>query len=163
MTSTTMIQAVAATSAPSSERSVSPWWKFSFTRTAWSRTLFVVAAAPAGLVALVDGGRLQQRAARAWGGQDIPASRTRALLALPVAGAALFLLGYVASLALLNIGYPLRPLIGMPGYDRNAWGGPTYAGVWAVHGLGGGVPAALILPWLARPFAKLQARILGAR
>jgi hypothetical protein len=27
--------------------------------------------------------------------------------------------------------------VGQPGYTRGSWGGPTYAGVWAVHGAGG--------------------------
>lgn len=57
----------------------------------------------------------------------------RAVLALP----AFALAGYLMWLAFTNIAYPLRPAMGLPGYTRGSWGGPTYAGVWAVHGVAG--------------------------
>ncbi len=38
---------------------------------------------------------------------------------------------------LLNVVYPIRPALGMDGGYRDAWGGPTLAGAWAVYALGG--------------------------
>jgi hypothetical protein len=53
-------------------------------------------------------------------------------------------------------------LLGLPGYDRDAWGGPTFAGVWAVHAAGGLV-VLLAMPWILRGLTQLHARLLGRK
>lgn len=73
----------------------------------------------------------------------------RALLAVP----AFALAGYLVWLAFTNICYPLRPDLGLPGYTRDSWGGPTYAGVWAVHGAAG-LAMLVAAFFLARPFVR---------
>ena len=56
---------------------------------------------------------------------------------MPVDLVALVVAGYCWTGVLLNVAYPIRPLLGMDGEYRDAWGGPTLAGAWAVHALGG--------------------------
>ena len=73
----------------------------------------------------------------------------RAVLALPALGLA----GYLGWIAFTNIFYPLRPQLGLPGYTRGSWGGPTYAGVWAVHGAAGLAMAAIAF-LIARPYVR---------
>ncbi|MEY9930294.1 hypothetical protein ABH926_004939 [Catenulispora sp. GP43] len=73
----------------------------------------------------------------------------RALLALP----AFTLAGYLVWLAFTNICYPLRPELGLPGYTRDSWGGPTYAGVWAVHGAAG-VAMLVVAFFTVRPVVR---------
>jgi hypothetical protein len=58
--------------------------------------------------------------------------------------------------------YPIRPLLGMDGEYRDAWGGPTLAGAWAVHALGG-LAFWLLVPWVLRAYATLWQRITGGR
>jgi hypothetical protein len=86
---------------------------------------------------------------------DRGAGTLRTVLALPALGFA----GYLAWLAFTNICYPVRPLLGLPGYTRDAWGGPTYAGVWAVHGAAGLAMAAIAF-LIARPYIRSVARRL---
>ena len=57
--------------------------------------------------------------------------------------------------------YPARPLLGMDGECRDARGGPTLAGVWAVHALGG-IACRLVIPWELRAYVTLWHRIAGA-
>lgn len=73
---------------------------------------------------LADGGRLQNWSARRLLGQPIRTTRVRELLSLPLALLTLVIVGYAWSIVVLNVAYPIRPLLGLPGYDRNAWGGP---------------------------------------
>jgi hypothetical protein len=53
-------------------------------------------------------------------------------------------------------------LLGLPGYDRNGWGGPTFAGVWAVHAAGG-LAVLFAMPWMLRGLTQLHARLLGRK
>jgi hypothetical protein len=79
----------------------------------------------------------------------------RRLLGLPLVPPLLALCGY----GWLNIGYPIRLLLGDSDY-HDAWAGPTYGGVWAFHALLGGVPMVFALPWLLRGCTALLVRIL---
>jgi hypothetical protein len=100
------------------------WWKLPFTAEPWQRTLYVALAAPAAIIALADGGRLQTWSARRFLGQPIRRTHVRGLLSLPLALLTLVIVGYGWSIVVLNVAYPIRPLLGLPGYDRNASGGP---------------------------------------
>jgi len=62
---------------------------------------------------------------------------------------------------LLSVPLAVWPLLGMNGEYRDAWGGPTLAGAWAVHALGG-VAFWLLVPWVLRGYAALWQRIAGA-
>jgi hypothetical protein len=53
-----------------------------------------------------------------------------------------------------------RPLLGMNGEYRDAWGGPTLAGAWAVHALGG-IAFLLLVPWVLRGHVALWRRLMG--
>jgi hypothetical protein len=75
-----------------------------------------------------------------------PAERTalRAALSIP----AFALAAYLVLLLVLNLAYPLRPDVEEEPID--AWGGPTLAGAWAVHAVGGVVVVLLVgIPLLA--------------
>jgi hypothetical protein len=61
------------------------WWKLPFAAEPWQRTLYVALAAPAAIIALADGGRLQNWSARRLLGQPIRTTRVRGLLSLPLA------------------------------------------------------------------------------
>ncbi|MQY04422.1 hypothetical protein [Actinomadura macrotermitis] len=136
-------------------------FRLPFTARPWRESLYALLAGPAALVAVADGGRLQRRLAARLLHRDVPATRLRGLLGLPLYPPFLLVAGYGWLIAVLNLGYPLRPLLGMPGYDPHAWGGPTYAGAWAFHALAGGLPALLATPWIVRALTAVQARILG--
>jgi hypothetical protein len=86
-------------------------------------------------------------------GRSSGAGPLRAVLALPAFGFS----GDLAWIAFTNIFYPLRPQLGLPGYTRDSWGGPTYAGVWAVHGAAGLAMAAIAF-LIARPYVRGLAR-----
>lgn len=109
-----------------------------------------------------DGGRLQNWSARRLLGQPIRTTRVRGLLSLPLALLTLVIVGYGWSIVVLNVAYPIRPLLGLPGYDRNAWGGPTFAGVWAVHAAGG-LAVLFAMPWMLRGLTQLHTRLLGRK
>lgn len=90
------------------------------------------------------------------------AGRVRSVLhavaCLPLAVVTLGLTGYGWFIMTLSALYPLRPLVGVPGYTPDSWGGPSYAGVWATHA----VLAFLFLwavTWVVRGLARVQARI----
>jgi hypothetical protein len=138
------------------------WWKLPLAAEPWQRTLYVALAAPAAIIALADGGRLQTWSARRFLGQPIRRTRVRGLLSLPLALLTLVIVGYGWSIVVLNVAYPIRPLLGLPGYDRDAWGGPTFAGVWAVHAAGG-LAVLLAMPWILRGLTQLHARLLGRK
>ncbi|MEV8322411.1 hypothetical protein ACFV84_15490 [Kitasatospora sp. NPDC059811] len=128
-------------------------------------------ALPAGVVgaALVLAGR-PGRAARwqAWvsGGRGWTGGRVlgRAALGLPLDAAAFLLVGYSLFNSVRNFGYPVWYLD--TDYHQ-AWGGPTMAGVWAVHAAGWGLCLYVLLRWpvgwLARGQRALGERLLGGR
>jgi hypothetical protein len=137
------------------------WWRIPFTAEPWRRTGYVLLAAPAAIRAVADGGRAQQRYARRLLGRDVPERRLRGLLGLPLDLLALVITGYGWMIAIANIGYPARWLVGMGGSLADAWGGPTLAGAWAFHLVVGGLPALFATPWLLRGLTHLQVRLLG--
>ncbi|WP_441248430.1 hypothetical protein [Kitasatospora sp. McL0602] len=143
-----------------------------FTATARRRAAYALFSLPIGLAALPMAAAGRAAAGRHRGFVlrmlGLRAGRTthlprrvlvHGLLSTPVNLLASVITGYGWSIVVLNIAYPIRPLIGLPGYDPNAWGGPTYAGAWAFHALAGGVPAIFVTALAARGFAALQQRI----
>lgn len=138
------------------------WWRLPFTAEPWRRTAFVLLAPPAALVALADGGGLQRRLAARLLGREVRATRLRGLATLPFGLLALAVTGYAWAIAALNLAYPARWPIGMGGSYHDAWGGPTFAGVWAFHAIVGGVPFLFLTPWILRGLTSVQTRLLGA-
>ncbi|MFJ8626395.1 hypothetical protein ACIRD3_26650 [Kitasatospora sp. NPDC093550] len=106
-------------------------------------------------------GRWQQRVSggRGWTGGRVLA---RAVLGLPLDALALLLTGYALFNSVRNFGYPVWYLD--TDYHQ-AWGGPTMAGVWAVHAAGWGLCLYVLLRWPVRWIARgqraLTARLLG--
>ncbi|MEU9134344.1 hypothetical protein AB0D08_40865 [Kitasatospora sp. NPDC048540] len=139
----------------------------------WREAGYLLAALPVALVciplALVGGpaGRIQRDlVARLLGRRIEPpkdgrlAALAHAVLSLPLAVAGLAVTVYGWSLVPLNLGWPLRPLLGMGTGDySDAWGGPTFAGAWALHALVGGVGFLLLMPWIGRGLTALQGRL----
>ncbi|MER7946448.1 hypothetical protein ABTY59_03520 [Streptomyces sp. NPDC096079] len=76
----------------------------------------------------------------------------RAVLGLPLDAAAFLLVGYALFNSVRNLGYPLWYLD--TDYHQ-AWGGPTMAGVWAVHA-GGWLLCLAVLHWPVRRLARGQ-------
>jgi hypothetical protein len=70
------------------------WWKLPIAAEPWQRTPYVALAAPAAIIALADGGRLQTWSARRVLGQPIRRTRVRGLLSLPLALLTLVIVGY---------------------------------------------------------------------
>ncbi|MCX4747800.1 hypothetical protein OG455_20145 [Kitasatospora sp. NBC_01287] len=140
---------------------------------AWRRARYALCSLPLALLAaaasVVSPGvarRYRALVRRSLGQPATPAPRrlvgrvlAHALIGLPVNAAATLVLGWLGYLSLINLAYPIRPLIGMIGFDPHAWGGPSYAGVWACHALAGGVPLLLLLLLTARAFTGLQSRL----
>ncbi|SEC78721.1 hypothetical protein [Streptomyces sp. TLI_105] len=117
-------------------------------------------ALPAGLAAVVltltgQSGRAARLRARLAGGDGWTGARVlgRAVLGLPLDLAAFALVGYALFNSVRNFGYPLWYLD--TDYHQ-AWGGPTMAGVWAVHGLGWLLCLAVLLHWPVRWLAGGQ-------
>lgn len=131
--------------------------KFTWYRGAGRRTLDILLAVPLALISVADGGRLQRRVLS----RPVRATRFRGLLGIPFYLPAALITAYSWALIALNIGYPLRWLIGMGGSTENAWGGPTLIGAWAFHAIFGGVTFLLATPWILRGLTAVQARILG--
>ncbi|MFD7644066.1 hypothetical protein ACFV4P_25825 [Kitasatospora sp. NPDC059795] len=99
--------------------------------------------------------------ARTWGpGHWTPGRRlARTVLGLPLDALALLLVGYAAFNSVRNFGYPIWYL----GTDyHQAWGGPTMAGVWAVHAAGWALCLYVLLRWPVRRLAHAQ-QSLAAR
>ncbi|MFJ5726377.1 hypothetical protein [Streptomyces sp. NPDC093149] len=118
-------------------------------------------------LALVGGpaARIQRGLARRLLGVGLPESASprggpltfvHAVLTLPVNLTAVVVSGYFWLVVAINIGYPLRP----DNDYSTSWGGPTLAGAWAVHAIGGGVTFLLLTPWVIRGFTALQARLV---
>ncbi|MGI5166861.1 hypothetical protein ACQEU3_21160 [Spirillospora sp. CA-253888] len=128
------------------------------------RSAYAVAALPAALASL-PGLRVQPLLARRLLGPDATrAARHRvalhALASLPLGLLSLVVAVYGWSFVLLNVLYPVRPLIGMgDGSYQDAWGGPTLAGAWAVHGAGGLV-LLVVLAYLLKGVTALQERLM---
>jgi hypothetical protein len=137
------------------------WWKRPFTPEPWRRTLYVALAAPAALIAVADGGRLQQQLASRLLSRDVRAVRWRGLLELPLHVLAFVITAYGWAIVALNLAYPVRWLIGMGGPYADAWGGPTFAGAWAFHATFGGLTFLFAMPWILEGVTGVQARLLG--
>lgn len=150
------------------------WLRAPFAADTWRRSGYALVAVPVGLVsvplALVGGpaGRLQRWVARrllrltvAEPVRTGPRALLHAVLAIPLNLVTLAVVGYGWSLAVLNLAYPLRPLIGMPAGGENAWGGPSMGGAWAIHAAGGLV-FLLVMPWIVRALTWLQGRLVRA-
>lgn len=149
-----------------------------FSLPTWKRSAYALASPAIAAIsiplALVGGpsGRFQRAVARPLltpDLADLPEPRrtgiralVHAIVALPLAFVALVITGYGWAIVALNIAYPLRPLLGMGAAGDNAWGGPSMAGAWAFHALLGGVPFALLMPWIVRALTWLQARLIRA-
>ena len=143
-----------------------------FSADTWRRTLCALLALPVGLacVALsILGGspaaaRLQEGLAGRLLAVRLERPRRRrvdgrvighALLSLPLNALSLALTVAFWALAVVNIAYPLRP----DSDDlSNAWGGPTLAGAWAVHGAAG-LALLLAAPWIVNGVTALQGRL----
>ena len=80
----------------------------------------------------------------------------RAALGLPLDAAAFALVGYALFNTVRNLGYPIWYLD--TDYHQ-AWGGPTMAGVWAVHAFGWLLCLAVLLHWPVRWLARGQAAL----
>jgi hypothetical protein len=149
-----------------------PWWATPFSADTWRRTLYALLALPVDVVCVplsILGGspaaaRLQQGlAARLLGvGLERPPRRRldgrvvgHALLSLPLNALSWALTVAVWAVAVVNIAYPLRP----DSDDlSNAWGGPSLAGAWAVHGTAG-LALLLLAPWVVNGVTALQGRL----
>lgn len=156
------------------------WWVVAlrepFLAATWRRVAYLLLALPVSLLcvplALAGGpaGRVQRGLARRLLGLDIPApprtgafALAHAVLSLPLNLIAAMVTVYGWSLVPLNFGWPLRPVLGMGTADPSQdWGGPTFAGAWAVHAVGGGVTFLLLMPWLGRGLTALQGRLAAA-
>ncbi|WP_329456472.1 hypothetical protein [Streptomyces sp. NBC_01497] len=145
-----------------------------FRAATWRRFAYLVLALPVGLLcvplALVGGpaGRLQRGLARSLLGAEVPEpGRTgplafvHAVLSAPLNLVAVVVSGYFWTVVVMNIGYPLRPDTTAASL-AHSWGGPSLAGAWAVHGLGGGVPFLFLTPWVMRGFTALQTQLVRA-
>ncbi|MCX5201344.1 hypothetical protein OG897_07730 [Streptomyces sp. NBC_00237] len=133
----------------------------------WRRTLYLLLAPPVAVLcvplALVGGpvGRFQLGLQHRLLGAEFEARERGGVLAVvyALAGVPLSLVAVVATyffwfVVVINLGYPLRP----DSDPTGAWGGPTMAGAWAVHGAGA-VGFLLVTPWVAKGFAALQTRL----
>src|SRR5882724_779279 len=114
-----------------------PWWKLPVSGEPYRRTLFLLASVPLAVWSLFDRGAAQRRVAAPLLGQEPAFSRVRGIAAVPLDAVSLVVAGYCWLGVVLNLAYPARSLLGMNGEYRDAWGGPTLAGAWAVHALGG--------------------------
>nr|WP_240942114.1 hypothetical protein [Planosporangium thailandense] len=93
----------------------------------------------------------------------------RGMLALPLAVATSALAAGLAGLVLINVGYPLRQILGLGGHEGSiwastyydAWGGPTLAGAWAVHAMGTILFFFPTLAWAIRGLLRAQIHLTG--
>ncbi|GAA5177243.1 hypothetical protein GCM10023322_01510 [Rugosimonospora acidiphila] len=170
-----MLAASAQLPRPLALRFVSAVARAPFTGDTWRRTAYAFLALPVGVacvpLALVGGpaGRLSRRMARALLGLEVgEPARTgiralfHAVLTIPLNFLVAVITGYGWSIVLLNLAYPARPLVGLGVGGANAWGGPTFAGVWAFHAVVGGLGFLLMMPWIVRALTWSQGRLVGA-
>lgn len=133
---------------------------------------YPLAALPVGLVALglaLAGRReaaaaLRDRPARGLlrldtGGPVPPWTVGRALVALPADALGFAVALYAWLLLVANLAYPLRPDTTAETMEHS-WGGPSLAGAWAVHAVGGALMFALVGLPLAAGVGLLQGRLL---
>ncbi|MFJ9448594.1 hypothetical protein ACIRRH_43390 [Kitasatospora sp. NPDC101235] len=123
-------------------------------------------ALPAGVVGAVlvlsgQPGRAARWQERVSGGRGWTGGRVlaRAVLGLPLDALALLITGYALFSSVRNFGYPLWYLD--TDYHQ-AWGGPSMAGVWAVHATGWALCLYVLLRWPVRWITRGQ-RALTAR
>jgi hypothetical protein len=152
-----------------------PWWRTPFSAVTWRRTRYTLLALPVGVVSVplallgrspATARRQRDLARRNLGLRvDEPSQRdtagrvlAHALLGVPLHAVSLALTAYLWLLVPLNLAYPLRP--GTMGSYQDAWGGPTLAGAWAVHAVGG-LAILFAIPWIVRGTAALQGRLVG--
>ncbi|GAA2362810.1 hypothetical protein [Dactylosporangium salmoneum] len=136
------------------------WWRLPFTGEPYRLTLFLLLSIPLAIWSVADCGAVQRRVAAALLRHEVEESRGRGLLAAPVDAVALVVVGYCWLGVVLNLAYPARPLFGMNGAYYDSWGGPTLAGAWAVHALGG-LGFWLLVAWLLRAYAALWLHLAG--
>ena len=135
--------------------------RYPFTADPWWRTVEVLAhpfGALVSLVLVVLGRRGAAHRALRWPTQSAGATVTvrrlfaRALLGSSLGSLAAVVVAYAWLIVPVNLGYPLRP----DSDDlSNAWGGPTMAGAWAVHGAIGLV-FVWIVPWIVRALSGIE-------
>jgi hypothetical protein len=136
------------------------WWRLPVSGEPYRYTLFLLASVPLAVWSLFDRGAAQRKVAALLLRHEPAFSRVRGLAAVPLDAVSLVVAGYCWLGVVINVAYPARPLLGMNGEYRNAWGGPTLAGAWAVHALGG-IVFWLLVAWLLRGYAALWRRIVG--
>ncbi|WP_405684973.1 hypothetical protein OG204_10845 [Streptomyces sp. NBC_01387] len=136
----------------------------------WRRMAYIVLALPVTLLciplALAGGpvGRIQRGLARRLLRVDAgepartgPLALVHAVVSSPLNLVALTVCGYFWTIVVINFGFPLRT----DGDPSHSWGGPTMAGAWAVHAVGGGVTFLFLTPWVAKGFTDLQTRLVS--
>jgi len=151
-----------------------------FSAATWRRTFYILLAPPVSIVSvsllLLGGHRAAASLQRGLAHKylalriDGPAHRdtagrvvAHAVLSLPLNLVSLALTAYLWSLVPANFAFPLRP--GTMDSYQHSWGGPTLAGAWAVHAVGGLV-FLFATPWIVKAITWLQGRfarrLLGA-
>lgn len=136
------------------------WWRLPLSGEPYRYTLFLLLSVPLAVWSLLDRGAAQHRVAAVLLALKPAFSRVRGLAAVPLDVVSLVVAGYCWLGVVLNVAYPARTLLGMNGEYRDAWGGPTLAGAWAVHALGG-FAFWLLVPWVLRGYVALWRRLAG--
>lgn len=134
------------------------WWTLPLSGEPYRYTLFLLLSFPLAFWSLLDRGAAQHRVAGLLLAHKPAFSRVRGLAAVPLDAVSLVVVGYCWLGVVVNVAYPARPLLGMNGDYRDAWGGPTLAGAWAVHALAG-IAFWLLVPWMLRGYVALWRRI----
>ncbi|GIJ49431.1 hypothetical protein Val02_63170 [Virgisporangium aliadipatigenens] len=129
----------------------------------WRRLLFALLS-PAGwlvcLVLVIVGRRSAAARVLSAVGRGTPSPKA-ALLALPVHLFASGLAAYVVAGLVLNLAYPVR--VDGPDSLSNAWGGPSLAGAWAVHAVGGFLVFGYLGLWMVSRAQGFQERLIYRR
>lgn len=139
-----------------------PFLTAPFKARTWRQTAYAIVALPATLPSLI-GLPAQPALAQRFLGVEMPARRPfrtalHAVISLPLNLLAFLIAMYGWSLVLANFLYPLR-VAAFGGTWEDAWGGPTLAGAWAVHSLGG-LAFLFITPLLLRWVTRVQERLI---
>lgn len=127
------------------------WWKLPLSDEPYRYSLFLLLSLPFAVWSLLDRGAAQHKVAALLLAHKPARSWARGLAAVPLDAVSLVVAGYCWFGVVVNLAYPARPLFGMNGEYRDAWGGPTLAGAWAVHALGG-VALWLLVAWVLRGY-----------
>ncbi|WP_157080179.1 hypothetical protein [Thermobifida cellulosilytica] len=146
-----------------------------FQGSTWRRTLYAIISPLVGVcllvVAVFGGHRTAARVRRQLAVSLLDASPGRAaptwprvvghgLVSLPFDILAAVFAGYGWAIVVLNIAYPIR-LLAEPDVatlTAGAWGGPSLAGAWLVHALGGLV-ALWLVPLLVVALTRVQSTL----